>query len=128
MIWEKLFVCVFDFKISNGMLDENLRSMAVHAIAEMKWVHSSVTIATKTFKFIPYISLLWNEMSAQFGYHSNKDLQIYTIHFPPMKLPGHPSMTFSVAMATHLWCHSTSAMACNACHAPEFFSFSAYQC
>ena len=43
-----------------------------------------------------------NEMNAQFGYHSNNDLQIYTIHFPPMKLQGHPSMTLSVAMATKL--------------------------
>ena len=25
----------------------------MHAIAEMEWVHSSVTIATLTFKFIP---------------------------------------------------------------------------
>ena len=26
-----------------------------HTIAEMKWLHSSITIATRTFKFIPYI-------------------------------------------------------------------------
>ena len=38
-----------------------------------------------------------------------------------MKLPCHPSMTLSVDKATQLWCHSTSAMAWNACHAPEFF-------
>ena len=98
MIWEKLFIwenlCLWLFKISTGMQDENLRSMACHCR---------------------------NEMSAQFGYHSNKDLQLYTIHFPPMKWPGHPSMTLSVAMARQLWCHSTSAMTCNVCHAPEFF-------
>ena len=58
-------LCLWLFKISNGMQDENLRSMAVHAIAEMKWVHSSVTIATKTFKFIPYTSLLWNYQDIQ---------------------------------------------------------------
>ena len=31
---------------------------ALHAIAEMEWVHSSVTIATMIFKFIANISLL----------------------------------------------------------------------
>ena len=30
-------------------------------------------------------------------------------------------MTLSVAMTTQLRYHSTSAMACNACHASEFF-------
>ena len=32
-------------------------------------------------------------MGAQFGYHSNYDLQIYTKHLPPMQLPGHQSIT-----------------------------------
>ena len=39
-----------------------------------------------------------------------------------MKLSGQLSMTLSVAMATQLLCHSTSAMACNAYHAPECFT------
>ena len=66
--------------------------------------------------------LCWNGMSALFGYHSNYDLQIHTKHPPPsMQLPGHQSITLSVAMTTQLWCHSVSAMACNACHAPEIF-------
>ena len=95
MIWEKLFVweklCLWLFKISTGLQDENPRSMACIA------------------------------QSAQFGYHSNYDLQIYTKHPPPVKLPGHQSITPSVAITTQLWCHSISAMACNACHASEIF-------
>ena len=38
-----------------------------------------------------------------------------------MQWPSHSSMARSVAMAAQVWCHSTSAMACNACRAPEFF-------
>ena len=38
-----------------------------------------------------------------------------------MTLPGHQSITLSVAMTTQLWCHSVLAMACNACHALEIF-------
>ena len=64
---------------------------------------------------------LRNGMSAQFGYHSNHDIQIYTKHPTPMQLPGHQSITISVAMTTQLLCHSVSAMAYNACHAPEIF-------
>ena len=64
---------------------------------------------------------LRNGMSAQFGYHSNYDIQIYTKHPTPMQLPGHQSITISVAMTTQLLCHSVSAMAYNACHAPEIF-------
>ena len=33
---------------------------ALHAIAEMEWVHSSVIIATKSFNLIPNIPLLWS--------------------------------------------------------------------
>ena len=53
-VWEKL--CLWIFKISTGMQDANLRSMACIAC------HS------------------WNGMSAQFGYQGNYDLQIYTKH------------------------------------------------
>ena len=60
MIWEKLFVwetlCLWLFKISTDMHDENLRSMACIACH------------------------CWHGMSAPFGYHSNYDLQIYTKH------------------------------------------------
>ena len=66
-IWEKLFVwenlCLWLYKISTGMQDENLRSMA--CIAEMEWMHSSVTIPTMTFKSISYTSLLWNYQAIQ---------------------------------------------------------------
>ena len=31
---------------------------ALHAIAEMEWVHSLITIAAMTFKFIPNTPLL----------------------------------------------------------------------
>ena len=101
MIWKKLFIweklCLWLFKISTGMQHANLRSMACNACH------------------------CWNGMSAQFGYHSNYDLQIYTKHLPPMQLPGHQSITPSVAVTTQLWCNSISTMACNACHAPEIF-------
>ena len=77
MIWEKLFVweklCLWLYKIRPGMQQANLRSMACHCSTGM---------------------------SAQFSYHSNYDLQIYTKHLPPMQLPGHQSITPSVAMTT----------------------------
>ena len=62
MIWERILVweklCLWLFNISTGMQDANLRSMAwLHAIAEMEWVHSPITIATRTFKFIQNIPL-----------------------------------------------------------------------
>ena len=97
MIWEKLFVweklCLWLFKISIGMQHANLRSMACIACH------------------------CWNGMSAQFGYHSKYDLQMYTKHLPPSQLPGHQSITPLVAMTTQLWCLS----ACNAYPAPEIF-------
>ena len=71
VVWENM--CLQLFKISTGRQDKNLRSMPCHCR---------------------------NEISVRFGYHSNNDLQMYTIHLPPMKLPGCPSMTISVAMAT----------------------------
>ena len=105
MIWEKLFVweklCLWLFKISTGMQHANPRSMACIACHCL------------------------NGMRAHFGYHSNYDLQIYTKHLPPMQLPCHQSITPSVAMTTQLWCHSVSAMACNAMHA-MLLRFSSY--
>ena len=49
---------------------------AFHTIAEIKCVHSSVTIATTTFK--------------------------YTINPPPIKVPGHKNLTPTFAMTTQL--------------------------
>ena len=45
-------------KIVSLMFQANLRSMA--CIAEVEWVHSSVTMATRTFRFIPNIAFLWS--------------------------------------------------------------------
>ena len=53
----------------------------------MEWVRSSVTIATRTFKFIPNITLLWSYQS----------IKVHCI-------------TPLVAMTTQLWCHSFPAM------------------
>ena len=62
MIWEKLFVweklCLWLFKISTSMQDANLRSMACHCRNGMS--DNSVTVASRTFKFIPNIPLLWS--------------------------------------------------------------------
>ena len=65
MIWENLFVgensCLWLFKISSGMQDENLRSMAcISCHCRHRMSAQSVTIATRTFKFIPKITLLWS--------------------------------------------------------------------
>ena len=45
-------ICVFDFS-KLALVCRMKMSGAFHTIAEMEWVHSSVTIATRTFKFIP---------------------------------------------------------------------------
>ena len=87
MIWEQLFVweklCLWLFKISTGMQDANLRSMAgiaLHAIAEMERVHSSVTIATRTLKCIPNIPLLWSYQAFKCGIWLYQSL-IIAYHF-----------------------------------------------
>ena len=54
IVWEKLS---FDFS-KLALVCSIQISGAWHAIAEMEWVHSLVTIATMTFKFIPNISFL----------------------------------------------------------------------
>ena len=65
MIWENYLFeknCVFDFSKLALVCRMQISGAwhAVHAIAEMEWVHSSVTIATRTFRLIPNIPLLWS--------------------------------------------------------------------
>ena len=84
MIWEKLFglekLCLWLSKFSTGMQDPNLRSI-MHVIAEMEWVHSSVTIATRTFKFIPNIPLLWSYKAINNPFSCYDNRVMMSFHF-----------------------------------------------
>ena len=64
MIWEKNYLfeknCVFEFSKIALVCRMQISGAWLHAIAEMEWVHSSVTITTMTFKFIPNIPLIWS--------------------------------------------------------------------
>ena len=64
MILEKLLEknCFIDFSKLALVCSMQISGAwhALHAITEMEWVHSSVTIVTMTFKFIPNISLLYS--------------------------------------------------------------------
>ena len=109
------------WRTSNSSKDQNSK----HIKHRIKWFEKN---CLRKFVSLTFQNKHWyawwksqDKMNAQIAYHSDKDLQIYAIHFPPVKLPGDPSVSLSVAMATQLWCHSTSAKACSVCHAREFF-------
>ena len=105
LMWEKLFVwenlSLWLFKISTGMYDENLRSMACIACH------------------------CWNGMTLQLCCHSNwrgYTLMAWYLHRRDM---FGINLKVIVAMVTELCTHSISAMACMPC---SWDLHAAYQC
>ena len=56
-----------------------------------------------------------NRTSAQLGYHSNSDFQVYPMYSPPMTLPGHQSLTPLVVMTVVMSFRFCNGMECIPC-------------